>query len=98
MLLINNTVVHTLSWDAPFTWPNFPITGYAVNITSYSDNVASLTTIQGNDSHIIRQFMSHGDSCYDIVITVAALNSIGDGEPAVLSVGHPISMKLLQLI
>ena len=97
MLSINNSVIHTLSWDAPFTWPDFPIISYVVNITNLSNRVTNLTVIHHNDSHkVIHQFTSQGDSCYEIEISVVANNTVGDSKPAVLSVGHPISTLLLQ--
>ena len=63
------------------------------------NGVANVTTIHGNESnHTTHVFTSYGDRCYGINISVIATNTIGDSEPATLSVGHPISMFFTDLI
>ena len=69
--LINESSVN-LSWTAPYTLDNVPITGYYIN-----DNGKILNTT--NLSYILSS--PDPDAC-DMNVTVSAVNGAGVGQPA----------------
>lgn len=92
---VNNSFLHTLDWDAPFTWTNFPITEYTVNITNTSNGelVSTIISVNLNEvsasvSHFNYSFASDGSSCYDLDIALSATNSIGESEASTGQAHH----------
>lgn len=93
--LVNNSFLHTINWGAPFTWTDFPVTEYTINITNISNGELVSTTIPVNlnetsisVSYFNYSFVSDGSSCYDLDIALSATNSIGESEASTGLVHH----------
>ena len=65
-----------LSWTAPYTLDNVPITGYYIN-----DGFNKVTTNHTNST----LSATDPDPCVVINISVAAINGAGIGEPNIIS-------------
>ena len=91
---VSNRFHHTLHWDEPFTWLEFPVTGYTINITNHSSEVVTtdiiIQTINSSGTHFSHSFSSNGNSCYEMDIILSATNKIGESELTIEHTGHPI--------
>ena len=91
-LMENESCLFTLSWTTPFSWSEFPITGYTIILSNYSNGEPFNTSFMENnitDSYLI-QFNSTGNECYRLEFLVSANNSLGEGQPTIIHSGHPI--------
>lgn len=85
----------TIRWTTPFSWPEFPVTGYTVILSNYSVGEHVNTTfsviVEGNEtqSYLI-QFNSTGNECYRLKVFASANSSLGEGQFAIIHTGHPI--------
>ena len=88
----NLTFTFTLSWTAPYSRPEFPITGYTVTITNYSsgETFNEIFSAINNQTEYMYEFNTIGNECYRIDLSVSANNSIGEGESSMIHSGHPI--------
>ena len=97
MHLVNESFEHTLTWDQPFTLLNFPVISYTINITNLSNgDVTTMMHYNMNDT-ISQQrlsFISKGDNCYEMDISLVASNEVGDSIATTARVGHPIGEKM----
>ena len=71
--VINGSSV-LLSWTAPYTLDNVPITGYHVD-----DGINNITT--NNDTSIVLSTTDPPDVCNITIITISPINGAGIGEP-----------------
>ena len=98
----NETFSFTFTWTKPFTWTNFPITGYTVVLSNYSDGEPLNTTITYGERNIsdfyVHQFNTTGNECYRIDFYVSANNSLGEGEPTLIQSGHPVIIGIAILM
>ena len=103
--LFNDTFVHTIQWDKPFTWVEFPIISYELNITNHSlpsgettlrvsvlNNMTSAGQ-QASESNLTHTIMTAGSDCYRFDIDLSAVNSIGESDSSTMHTGHPIGNK-----
>lgn len=76
----------TLEWDAPFSWPQYPILHYDVDVTNHSELVREAI----NETSI--QFNTSGDyrECETIEFNVRASNVLNDSEYGSVTTGFPI--------
>ena len=94
-LMENESSLFTLSWTTPFSWSEFPVTGYTVILSNYSNGVPfnrSYTILMESnvtDSFLI-QFNSTGNECYRLKFFVSANNSLGEGQPYIIHSGHSV--------
>ena len=88
----NLTFTFTLSWTAPYSWPEFPITGYTVTITDYSSGEIfnKIFSTISNETQYMHEFNTTGNDCYRFDLSVSANNSIGEGESSMIHSGHPV--------
>ena len=89
----SSNFTYHFNWNAPFTWPNFPITSYNVTVFSHLNNKSTTMILYGNDSHpspLSHDGASYGGSCYGLTFYVAASNSIGEGDYSAIESGHHI--------
>ena len=86
--------MHTIHWEEPFTWENFPIISYELNITNHSLTIPDRETIQmsipSNASNLTYSFNTNGHNCYGLNIALSASNSIGQSDSSTVHTGHPI--------
>ena len=102
MYLANSTFKHTLSWDEPFSWHEFPIISYVINITNYpyGQVTSVLKLIDSLNSLYSPQkfsFTSDGDYCYNLEVSLVASNIVGDSMPRTFHTGHPIGKLMPSL-
>ena len=98
--LFNNTFRHKIQWEEPFTWAEFPITGYELNITNhslYSGETTHQVLLLSNESSdspgLSYLITSSGNHCYSLDVAVSAINAIGNSDPGTLHTGHPTGMN-----
>ena len=101
--LSNDTFMHTIHWEEPFTWENFPILHYNLNITNHSlinEEILTQMSIPSNTtssnpaagaSNFTYSFTSKGRNCYGVDVALSATNAIGDSDSSIVHTGHPIS-------
>lgn len=100
----NDSFTFNLSWQAPFTWPGFPILSYTVAVTNYSSgqqimisNISGTSTeLESNDtgyySNHSMVYTGRGSHCHNLSFSVEAENAIGNGKSVVLYTGQPLGM------
>ena len=76
-----------LEWDAPFSWPDYPILHYDVNATNHSELVRE--TI--NDTSVRFTTSENHRECETIEFNVRASNILDDSEYGTVTTGFPIS-------
>ena len=88
----NLTFTFTLSWTAPYSWPEFPITGYTVTITDHSsgETLNKIVSTISNQTEYMYEFNTTGNECYRLDLSVSANNSLGKGESSMIHSGHPV--------
>ena len=93
--------MHTIHWEEPFTWENFPILRYNLNITNHSlidEQILTQMSIPSNTStssgpgalNFTYSFTSKGRICYGLDVALSATNAIGESDSSIVHTGHPI--------
>ena len=102
-LHILNTTTLQLSWLPPFTWEDYPIVNYTIQIHNRATrdvmnrimNATAMSPVTFNYS------TPHGEvvqRCEELVFTVYASSNIGQSEPGEINGGFPIGDMCLLTI
>ena len=92
--LINDAIQHIISWSAPFTWSQYPITNYTININNHHGEY--ITVVKPSDNFIYTH-TSYGKNCYQLDVSLAASSQIGQGSASSIHSGHPVSKYIQRL-
>jgi len=97
--MLNATTLQ-ISWLPPFTWEDYPIVNYTIqihnratgNVMNWTINVTS-TSVVAVSPVTFNYSSPHGEvsqRCEELVFTVYAVSNIGQSEPGVVNGGFPI--------
>ena len=86
--IVGNIIEHNLDWSSPFTWSDFPITNYTINVHNHLSSDSITITKSINDSTY--SYITNRRGCYELDFSLAAINRIGQSEPVFIRTGHPI--------
>ena len=80
-----------LSWEPPFTWPQYEILHYTVDMENRSSGyvLPPVTLSPSETAHTLRA-SAPLQSCAELRFSVTAHTAIGAGTPAVVTGGFPI--------
>jgi len=80
-----------LSWEPPFTWPQYEILHYIVNMENRTNGDVLPPVILGpNDTTYIITASAPVQSCAELRFSVTAYSALGASTPAVVAGGFPI--------
>ena len=107
-LHILNATILQLSWLPPFTWEDYPIVNYTIQIHNRDTGEVMNRTIDvTSTSMFVMSPVTFNDStphgevvqrCEELVFTVYATSNIGQSEPGEINGGFPIgNMHLLTI-
>ena len=91
--IINKLTIH-VEWEEPFTWNNFPINAYLVEIVNHTSNtLLSRTSLNPNNNSYSISQMSPQHFCTTLLVRVSASNVVGSSSFGYIYGGFP-SRKL----
>ena len=84
-----------LSWSRPFTWSDYPITGYLIECrdsekTVHSSVVNDTETVSGAVVNKTVELPSHTPDCYSLNCSVTAYNDLDGSLPSNISIHIPL--------
>ena len=94
--VLRDEIEIVLSWPHPFTWEDYPITGYDI-VCRETESEKIIHDMTLNDTDILNEpVVSHTvdlppcvPDCYTLQCTVTAFNSL-DGSPFILNFSFPL--------
>lgn len=88
MLSIRDTHVISASWEAPFSWRDFPITNYTVTMQLSNDEQRTVVLNSDTLSYNIT-IDDLASSCMNIILSVYATSEVGTSEPGITYMALP---------
>ena len=76
----------TLEWDAPYSWDEYPVQHYDVEVTNHSE----LDRQAINETSVQYSAAENHQECKEIVFKVRASNSLGNSDYGSVIAGFPI--------
>ena len=85
-----NATTLQLSWDPPFTWPDYEILKYIVRVDNRSSGTTeSSVVLTPTDLTYTLTAEAPAQHCAELRFNVTASNTLGDSAPAVVVGGFP---------
>ena len=85
-----NATTLQLSWDPPFTWPEYEILRYTVRMENRSSGItAEPVVLSPTDLTYTLTTSAPVQHCAELRFNVTASNALGDSDPAVVTGGFP---------
>ena len=89
-LRVVNATTLQLSWDPPFTWPEYKLLNYTVRMENRRSNItAEPVVLPPSDLTYTLTASSPVQHCADLRFNITASNALGDSAPAVVTGGFP---------
>jgi len=90
-LHVVDAVTLQLSWEPPFTWPQYEIVRYTVIMENRSNgDVLPPVVLNPSDTTFITTTSAPVQSCAELRFNVTAHSALGASTPAVVAGGFPI--------
>ena len=100
-LVVRSPFLLEIQWEMPYSHPDYPVQSYKVQILnttsgklleySLGENVTSFNLMNEDDNQL-----SH--YCHHLIISVSAVNALGQSMPGNVSGGFPIGMHTCNTI
>ena len=85
-----NATILQLSWDSPFTWPEYEILNYTVKMENRSSGVTERPVVLSpTDLTYTLTASAPAQHCAELRFNVTASNALGNSAPAVVTGGFP---------
>ena len=85
-----NATALQLSWDSPFTWPEYEILNYTVRMENRSSGITEgPVVLSPTDLTHTLTTTAPAQHCAELRFSVTASNALGDSAPAVVTGGFP---------
>ena len=85
-----NATILQLSWDPPFTWPEYEILRCTVRMENRSSGItAEPVVLTPTDLTYTLTASAPAQQCAELRFNVTASNALGDSAPAVVTGGFP---------
>ena len=84
--IFNSPRTVTLEWDIPFSWPDYPICHYDVNVTNHPELVREAI----NETSVQFTAEEHHQECEEIEFKVRASNNLASSKYGIITTGFPI--------
>ena len=92
-MMINESTIR-VNWERPFTWDDFPITHYTVEVLNQTGDMLNSSVISPPELYYSITQMSP-PSCTNLTFLVQAVNSVGPSPPGTTHGAFPSSKLAL---
>ena len=86
-----NATALQLSWDPPFTWPEYEILRYTVRMENRSSEITDQGPVVLSPTSLTHTLTASApvQHCAELRFNITASNALGDSAPVVVTGGFP---------